>query len=61
MGERKYKYISFLVPPELETALRAAAVREDRSVAWIIKKALAKYLNISGATVLKDGRKSGSR
>lgn len=61
MAEKKYRYISFLIPHELEAALRETAARQERSVAWIIKKALAKYLNVPGESALKDGRRSASR
>lgn len=46
MSDKKYRYISFLVSPELESALRSVAVEQDRSVSWIIKKALEQYLGI---------------
>jgi predicted transcriptional regulator len=46
MPEKKYRYVSFLITPELETALRAASEDMDRSASWIIKEALAEYLKL---------------
>ena len=53
MEKRKYRYISFLVPPELATALKKASTGQERSVSWIIKKAIKTYLEKSG--FLKNG------
>ena len=46
MPENKYRYVSFLITPELETALRAAVEDMDRSASWIIKEALGEYLKV---------------
>jgi predicted transcriptional regulator len=48
MPDKKYKYVSFMTSPELEAALKKAAATQERSVSWIIKKAITKYLNIPG-------------
>ena len=40
--------ISFVTTPEIEAALRKAAVDQERSLSWLIGKAVEKYLCISG-------------
>lgn len=59
MTEKKYKYISFLIDPDLAAALKAFSKREERSVSWVIKKALATYLGAEGG--LSKPRKPASR
>ncbi|MFH1723227.1 MAG: hypothetical protein ABII00_01265 [Elusimicrobiota bacterium] len=46
---KPYRYISFLIPSALEAALRKAAREHERSMAWIIKKALTEHLVKLGA------------
>jgi hypothetical protein len=46
MPEKKYRYISFLVTPELASALKSASIARERSASWIIKKSLEKYLKL---------------
>jgi predicted transcriptional regulator len=46
MPEKKYRYVSFLISPELEAALKSAALVKERSASWIIKKSLEKYLKL---------------
>lgn len=41
---KPYRYLSFLIPLALDNKLKAEAKKQDRSVAWIIRKALEKYL-----------------
>lgn len=36
--------INITLPPELDQQLREYAAREDRSVSWVIQKALAEWL-----------------
>lgn len=62
MQEKKYRYFSFLISPELEAALKHASIVKERSASWIIKKALCKYLKFNeGRTVPKPRGKSASR
>lgn len=51
MQEKKYRYMSFLISPELEAALKSASIAKDRSASWIIKKALCKYLKFKEPAV----------
>jgi len=46
MAEKKYHYVSFLITPELESALKSASIAKERSASWIIKKSLEKYLKL---------------
>ena len=46
MAEKKYRYISFLVTPQIAAALKAASIAKERSASWIIKKSLEKYLKL---------------
>lgn len=62
MQEKKYRYVSFLISPELEAALKSASLVKERSASWIIKKALGKYLKFNeSASKPKPRGKSASR
>ena len=55
--ESKSQYISFVTTPAIEAALRKAAEENDRSLSWIIGKAVEEYLTKLGT--LKKQRASG--
>jgi predicted transcriptional regulator len=62
MQEKKYRYMSFLISPELEDVLKSASIAKDRSASWIIKKALCKYLKFKEPVVNPKPRgKTSSR
>ena len=62
MQEKKYRYMSFLISPELEDVLKSASIAKDRSASWIIKKALCKYLKFKESAVTPKPRgKTSSR
>jgi len=42
--ESKNRYMSFVTTPSIQAALRKAAEESDRSLSWIIGKALEQYL-----------------
>jgi hypothetical protein len=46
--ESKTRYISFVTTPSIEKALREASEKDDRSLSWIIGKALELYLMEEG-------------
>ncbi len=43
-SKKKSSYISFVTTPDIEKALRNAAEKEERSLSWLISKALERYL-----------------
>lgn len=57
MADKKYRYFSFLISPELEDALKAAAIAKERSASWIVKKAITEYLkaDVAGVAVKRRG------
>lgn len=62
MQEKKYRYVSFLISPELEAALKSASIVKERSASWIIKKALVKYLKFKDPAIKpKPQGKTASR
>lgn len=59
---KKTVTISFVTTPDIEAVLRKAAFDQERSLSWIIGKAVERYLGISeGNTKPSAPRKSGSR
>ena len=56
MQKRPYRYFSFLLSKDLEAALRETARREERSMAWIVKKALQEYMVKRGLLQKPAGR-----
>lgn len=61
MPTKKYRYLSFLVSPELEEELKAVAAKQERSVSWIVKKAIAEYIGLNAPAAARRQRKPGSR
>jgi len=55
--ESKNRYISFVTTPALQATLRKAAKEQERSLSWLIGKALEEYLVKLG--YLKKGKPSG--
>ncbi|HAH31890.1 MAG TPA: hypothetical protein DCL44_06205 [Elusimicrobia bacterium] len=59
---KKTVTISFVTTPELEAVLRKAANDQDRSLSWLIGKAIEKYFSISEPPVkTKSQGKTASR
>ena len=58
---KKTVTISFVTTPAIEAVLRKAAVEQERSLSWIIGKAVEKYLGISEVPKATVTRKPGSR
>jgi len=59
---KKTVTISFVTTPAIETVLRKAAKDQERSLSWLIGKAVVKYLGINESTPETTvTRKSGSR
>ena len=56
MPKRPYRYFSFLLSKELEAALRETARKEERSMAWIVKKAMEEYMVKRGILQKPAGR-----
>lgn len=56
MTQRPYRYFSFLLSKDLEASLRETARRQERSMAWIIKKALQEYMVRCGTLQKPAGR-----
>jgi predicted DNA-binding protein len=41
----RFRRLIFGLPPELDEALRERAEQEDRPLAWLVRKAIEKYLD----------------
>lgn len=63
LGVRKKTVtISLVTTPAIADALRNAAKEQERSLSWVIGKALERYLGIGeGSPKSSVSRKSGSR
>ena len=57
MPKKKYRYFSFLISEDMESALKSASIARDRSASWIIKKAVGNYIKFKEPTVNPKPRK----
>ncbi len=47
--EPRYRRLIFGLPPDLDDALRERAQEEDRTLAWLVRRALEDYLQSDDA------------